>query len=58
MSQEDYVEYSRHGNVIKGQERANVKSKYEEDVFSNNHTVSASGDADWCLVPSATIPSP
>lgn len=29
---EDYVEYSRHGTVIKGQERAVASSKYEEDV--------------------------
>ncbi|XP_070539706.1 pre-mRNA-splicing factor SLU7-like [Ptychodera flava] len=35
---EDYVEYSRHGTVIKGQEKAKVKSKYEEDVWINNHT--------------------
>ncbi|XP_071492441.1 pre-mRNA-splicing factor SLU7-like [Diadema antillarum] len=34
---EDYVEYSRHGTVIKGQEKAKVKSKYEEDIFLNNH---------------------
>lgn len=37
---EDYVEYSRHGTVIKGQEKAVVRSKYEEDVLINNHTVS------------------
>lgn len=36
---EDYVEYSRHGTVIKGQERAVACSKYEEDVKINNHTV-------------------
>ncbi|XP_071792611.1 pre-mRNA-splicing factor SLU7-like [Asterias amurensis] len=35
---EDYVEYSKHGNVIKGQERAKVKSKYQEDIYNNNHT--------------------
>ncbi|XP_077330253.1 pre-mRNA-splicing factor SLU7 [Lithobates pipiens] len=35
---EDYVEYSRHGTVIKGQEKAVVRSKYEEDVLINNHT--------------------
>jgi len=35
---ENYVEYSRDGRVIKGQERAIAKSKYEEDVFHNNHT--------------------
>lgn len=28
---ENYVEYSRTGKVIKGQEKAKVKSKYEED---------------------------
>ncbi|KAF5301514.1 hypothetical protein FQR65_LT08817 [Abscondita terminalis] len=39
MSQtEDYVEYSRSGKVIKGQEKQIVKSKYEEDVYINNHT--------------------
>ena len=37
---EHYVEYSRLGNVTKGQERAVAKSKYEEDVYVNNHTVS------------------
>lgn len=35
---EDYVEYSRQGQVIKGNEKAVVRSKYEEDVFINNHT--------------------
>jgi len=35
---EHYVEYSRDGKVIKGQEKAIVKSKYEEDVKINNHT--------------------
>lgn len=35
---EDYVEYSRTGSVIKGQERAQIKSRYEEDVYLNNHT--------------------
>ena len=37
---EEYLEYSRAGNVIKGQERAVAKSRYEEDIFTNNHTVS------------------
>jgi len=37
--QENYVEYARSGTVIKGQERAPVKSKYLEDIFTNNHTV-------------------
>lgn len=36
---EDYMEYSRHGAVIKGQEKAVARSKYEEDVLINNHTV-------------------
>ncbi|CAI9732650.1 Hypothetical predicted protein [Octopus vulgaris] len=35
---EDYVEYSRHGTIIKGQEKASIKSRYEEDVYPNNHT--------------------
>uniref|UniRef100_A0AAV2MJT5 Pre-mRNA-splicing factor SLU7 n=1 Tax=Knipowitschia caucasica TaxID=637954 RepID=A0AAV2MJT5_KNICA len=35
---EDYVEYSRHGAVLKGQEKAVARSKYEEDVVINNHT--------------------
>lgn len=34
---ESYVEYSRSGKVIKGQERAVAKSKYDEDVFPGNH---------------------
>ncbi|KAK3026161.1 hypothetical protein RJ639_040548 [Escallonia herrerae] len=32
------VEYDRAGRVIKGQEMALPKSKYEEDVYINNHT--------------------
>ncbi|KAL9982861.1 hypothetical protein ACROYT_G004970 [Oculina patagonica] len=35
---EHYTEYSRTGKVIKGQEKAVAKSKYEEDVYTNNHT--------------------
>uniref|UniRef100_A0A667YSD0 Pre-mRNA-splicing factor SLU7 n=1 Tax=Myripristis murdjan TaxID=586833 RepID=A0A667YSD0_9TELE len=35
---EDYVEYSRHGAVIKGLDKAVARSKYEEDVLINNHT--------------------
>jgi len=35
---EDYVEYSRSGKIIKGQEKQVVKSKYEEDVYINNHS--------------------
>lgn len=38
--QEEYVEYSRHGTVLKGQEKIPVKSVYEEDVYPQNHTVS------------------
>eukprot|EP00301_Raphidiophrys_heterophryoidea_P019200 c4170_g1_i1.p1 GENE.c4170_g1_i1~~c4170_g1_i1.p1 ORF type:complete len:548 (+),score=168.88 c4170_g1_i1:35-1645(+) len=34
---EDYVEYSASGKVIKGQEKAIPKSKYEEDVYPSNH---------------------
>jgi pre-mRNA-processing factor SLU7 len=34
---ENYVEYSRSGRVLKGQEAAKAKSKYQEDVFINNH---------------------
>ncbi|KAL1412862.1 mRNA splicing protein [Vanrija albida] len=35
---ERYIEYSRTGQVIKGQEQAKVRSKYAEDVYVNNHT--------------------
>ena len=35
---ENYVEYSADGSVIKGQVEAIPKSKYEEDVYLNNHT--------------------
>ncbi|KAI9193260.1 Pre-mRNA splicing Prp18-interacting factor-domain-containing protein [Polychytrium aggregatum] len=35
---EAYVEYSQTGRVIKGQERAKLRSKYEEDVHPLNHT--------------------
>ncbi|KAI1698097.1 pre-mRNA splicing prp18-interacting factor domain-containing protein [Ditylenchus destructor] len=35
---EAYVEYNRTGKVVKGQERAAVKSRYDEDVLINNHT--------------------
>ncbi len=35
---EDYVEYSRHGKVLKGEEQTTVRSRYEEDVLNNNHT--------------------
>lgn len=35
---EYYAEYTRHGTLIKGQEKQIVRSKYEEDVYPNNHT--------------------
>lgn len=35
---EHYVEYNRFGKVVKGDQRATVKSKYNEDVFENEHT--------------------
>lgn len=35
---ENYVEYSRHGRIIKGQEKTVIRSRYEEDVYLNNHT--------------------
>lgn len=35
---EDYVEYSRSGKVVKGAEKQVIRSKYEEDVYINNHT--------------------
>jgi pre-mRNA-processing factor SLU7 len=35
---EHYVEYSRDGRVVKGRERAPVRSKYVEDALENNHT--------------------
>ena len=35
---EQYVEYDRSGGVKRGAEKAVARSKYEEDVFSNNHT--------------------
>ena len=34
---EEYVEYSRSGKVIKGQESSATKSRYEEDIYPNNH---------------------
>ena len=34
---EHYIEYSKGGRVIKGQEIATVRSKYEEDQFPGNH---------------------
>jgi len=35
---EHYVEYSRHGALLRGQEKAKVKSRYEEDIYERNHT--------------------
>ncbi|CAH2038993.1 unnamed protein product [Thlaspi arvense] len=35
---ERQVEYDRAGRIIKGQEVILPKSKYEEDVYANNHT--------------------
>ena len=35
---ESYVEYDRAGRVIKGVEAPKAMSKWEEDVFINNHT--------------------
>ena len=35
---EQYVEYNRFGKVIKGDQRATIKSKYVEDVHENEHT--------------------
>lgn len=50
FSQNDnYVEYSRDGRVLKGRERAYEKSKYEEDVMVGNHT---STWGSWFDVPS------
>ncbi|KAK7807311.1 hypothetical protein U0070_007446 [Myodes glareolus] len=50
---EDYVEYSRHGTVIKGQERAVACSKYEEDVKINNHT-----NSEECIISDAAGEEP
>jgi len=35
---EDYIEYSRKGDIIKGEEKGIVRSRYEEDVHPSNHT--------------------
>uniref|UniRef100_A0A0P4YID9 Pre-mRNA-splicing factor SLU7 n=1 Tax=Daphnia magna TaxID=35525 RepID=A0A0P4YID9_9CRUS len=34
---EQYVEYSRAGKIIKGAEKPVVSSRYEEDIYINNH---------------------
>ena len=41
---EDYVEYSRTGQVIKGRERAKAKSKYPEDGKSMIHFIGVCAD--------------
>lgn len=35
---EHYVEYNRFGKVVKGEDKPIIRSQYEEDVFTNNHT--------------------
>lgn len=35
---EEYIEYSRQGKIVKGNQKAPVKSIYEEDIHLNNHT--------------------
>lgn len=35
---ERYVEYSRTGEVVKGEEASMTKTKYEEDIHPGNHT--------------------
>ncbi|XP_069168447.1 pre-mRNA-splicing factor Slu7-like [Procambarus clarkii] len=35
---ENYVEYSRNGEIIQRAEKQTVRSKYEEDVYPGNHT--------------------
>lgn len=37
-SSEHYVEYARDGRVVRGAAKAVAKSKYAEDVLTNNHT--------------------
>ena len=51
---EDYVEYSRTGQVIKGQEKAKARSKYDEDgELSNSGNVSRpSATTDLIFCPS------
>lgn len=34
---ENYAEYSRHGTLLKGDEKATVRSQYEEDEYDKNH---------------------
>ena len=35
---ENYVEYTRHGQLIKGEEKTTVRSRFEEDVINGNHS--------------------
>ena len=35
---EQYVEYNRFGKIVKGDQRAAIKSKYVEDTYENEHT--------------------
>ncbi|XP_070492701.1 pre-mRNA-splicing factor Slu7 [Chironomus tepperi] len=35
---ETYIEYARDGRIIKGVEKPIIRSRYEEDVYINNHT--------------------
>ncbi|XP_059473128.1 pre-mRNA-splicing factor Slu7 [Neocloeon triangulifer] len=35
---ETYIEYSRSGRIVKGQEKQVIRSRYEEDQLINNHT--------------------
>ena len=35
---ENYVEYSRSGDIIKGKNQGTARSKWDEDVYINNHT--------------------
>jgi len=36
---ENYVEYARDGRIIKGAEKQIIRSRYEEDVYHNNHSM-------------------
>jgi pre-mRNA-processing factor SLU7 len=46
---EDYVEYSRTGQVVKGLERAKARSKYREDGGPRCHVLSVHADL-FCIV--------
>jgi len=35
---ENYLEYNRYGSIVKTQDKAEVKSKYIENEFANNHS--------------------